>query len=520
MFLRLFVLTVRCHQPPKFWGCMGVKTYIILMLMRVLQKIKLLYSRFHRFRVRLTPGFISILILSQLAGMAQAQSPVSLTLDTQTPGPVLPDQFAGVSYETQQMLPDFAGRYYFSPSNQPLVNMFRTLGIKSLRIGGNTADNNTIEVPGHAAIDSLFAFAKSTGVHVIYTLRLKQGNPAQDAALAQYIAGHYSLELSCFAIGNEPNIYFKQYPAYRAAWKSFMNAILAAVPNAQFCGPSAITPAWAAEFARDFDDSGHLKFVCIHNYPGGAGNKVKDPALGRSSMLSLKWTAGYEKLLNQFAPAVGAGHLSYRLEEANSFFNGGALNVSDTYTSSLWALDYLYWWAFHGAAGVNFHTGDFVAAGNARKPCRYALFWTAPDGYKAHPEAYGVLAFSLAAHGREIPVKFTSNPDAVSLTAYGILAPDGTLYLTLINKDNGANAHDAAVSLNINGSYSHGELMQFTAGQNDLALTTNVTFGGSAIQDDGTWNGVWSPLASPASDGQFTLEVPASSAVVIKFLAY
>ncbi|HMD55036.1 MAG TPA: hypothetical protein VKJ65_10855, partial [Phycisphaerae bacterium] len=442
-------------------------------------------------------------------GAAYPSSPVTLSLNPKTPGPVLPDQFLGVSYETQQMLPDASGHYYFGPENQPLINMFKTMGIKNLRIGGNTVDNNAIPIPGHADIDSLFAFAQADGVHVIYSVRLKQGNADQDAAIAQYVAHHYAAQLSCFAIGNEPNIYLKKYALYGDTWQKFMNAILAAVPGAKFCGPSAITASWVAEFADQFGSSGHLAFVCVHNYPGGAGNKVKDPAAARSAMLSTKWVAGYEALLKKFAPIAQTQHLPWRIEETNSFFNGGAINVSDTYTSSLWSLDYLYWFAFHSADGLNFHTGDEVAAGNLKKPCRYALFWTAPDGYMAHPEAYGVLAFSLAAHGREIPVTFVSNPDAVNLTAYGILAPDGSLYVTLINKDNGTGAHDAMVKLNPGNSYSHAQFMRLVAPHNDLSLTAGVTLGGATIEDNGTWNGQWSPLGQPATNGQISIDVPA-----------
>jgi len=43
-------------------------------------------------------------------------------------------------------------------------------------------------------------------------------------------------------------------------------------------------------------------------------------------------------------------------KEANSFYNGGAENVSDTFASALWSLDFLHWWAAHGCHGINLHT--------------------------------------------------------------------------------------------------------------------------------------------------------------------
>ncbi len=60
-------------------------------------------------------------------------------------------------------------------------------------------------------------------------------------------------------------------------------------------------------------------------------------------------------------------------------------------------LDYLYWWAAHQATGVNFHTGDKVAAGEQQTPCWYAIFRSAPDGYEINPIAYAIKAFDLGA---------------------------------------------------------------------------------------------------------------------------
>ncbi len=133
---------------------------------------------------------------------------------------------------------------------------------------------------------------------------------------------------------------------------------------------------------------------------------MTDAAAARDKMLSRDWVKGYEKFYAKFVPAAEANKLPYRLEEANSFFNGGAKDVSDTFASALWALDYMYWWALHGAGGINFHTGDNVAAGEKSTACKYAAFLTVPDGYAAHPIAYGMKAFDLGSHGRIAPVTF------------------------------------------------------------------------------------------------------------------
>src|SRR5439155_25020148 len=123
-------------------------------------------------------------------------------------------------------------------------------------------------------------------------------------------------------------------------------------PDAQFCGPST-TPGrgvWARDFATDFASSGHVKFISQHSYPGGSGSKVTDPVTGRDKLLAPAITASHQKMYDTFVPTAIEKKLPYRLEETNSYFNGGAQNVSNTQGAALWALDYLHWWAAHDAA--------------------------------------------------------------------------------------------------------------------------------------------------------------------------
>jgi hypothetical protein len=449
---------------------------------------------------------------------ARAQSPVTITLDPKAPGAAIPPEFSGLSFEMEKMLPDQQGAWFFSPTNQPLLTLFKTLGIRSLRVGGNTADRPTVKVPAKADIDSLFAFARAAEAKVIYTLRLREGDPKQAAEIAKYVLDHYKSDLTCFALGNEPNVFAKEYPVYRGEWEKYMETITAPglAPGARFCGPSA-TPgktAWARDFLKDFGSSGKIALISQHAYPGGGGNKVTDPAAARDKMLSPEWLKGYERFYKSFAAAALSNGLPYRLEEANNFFNGGAKDVSDTFAAALWALDYLHWWAAHHANGINFHTGDKVAAGAQTTGCRYATFWTSPGGYNVHPIGYGIKAFALGGVGQLLPAKLKAG-DTLNFTAYGVLAPDKTLCVTLINKEHGPGARAAQAAIEAGRGYARGHVLFLTAPGGDVAAKTGVTLGASPIKDDGTWQGTWMPL-SPAPNGQFTLTVPASAAAIVR----
>jgi hypothetical protein len=49
----------------------------------------------------------------------------------------------------------------------------------------------------------------------------------------------------------------------------------------------------------------------------------------------------------------------------------------------------------------------------------------------------------------------------------------------------------------------------------DLAATSGVTIGGSAIGPDGSWDGKWTALPGIAGDGTVTMQLPAASAAVV-----
>ena len=96
--------------------------------------------------------------------------PVTITAGAGPPGPVIPDDFAGLSFEVGPLVPGNAGvrGYLFSPENESLVTLVRNLGLRNLRIGGGSVDQR---IPagtgrdGFTGVDNLFAFAAAAGVH-------------------------------------------------------------------------------------------------------------------------------------------------------------------------------------------------------------------------------------------------------------------------------------------------------------------------------------------------------------------
>ena len=467
---------------------------------------------------RTTFASLLLTIALFLPAATRAAESINITPNWSASQTPLPQDFAGLSFETQLALPNADGIHYFRPDNQPLINLFKTLGIKHLRIGGNTADNPAVKVPSTADIDSLFAFAHAANVKVLYCLRLKgQTDASLDIPAAKYIEDHYAADLDCFALGNEPSIYYKQYSAYKPIWNKLTDQIIAAVPQATFCGPNTDRHyEWAVNFANDFASSGKVKYISEHAYVGLSARKVTDVTAARDKMLSDAWTKLYQGVYDAFVPQITADKLGFRMEETNSFFNGGKEGASDTFTAALWGLDYLHWWTRHGAMGINFHTGDKVAAGADSTPCRYAAYVSSTGGYEVHPVGYAIKAFDLAGHGSMVDLTCQA-PAGLNVTSYGDLSPDNALFITILNKEHGPAARSATITLTPGKSYTHGQVQFLINASHDIADKTGITLGGAPINDDATWEGKWTSLQPTSQQGQFTVEIPAASAGIVKF---
>ena len=94
----------------------------------------------------------------------RAGSPIMIRVDGEKPIREIPEDFCGLSYETKMVLANTnTGKHYFRGDNLPLITAFKTLGVKSLRVGGNTAERPTVNIPDEQDIDHLFALPRRQG---------------------------------------------------------------------------------------------------------------------------------------------------------------------------------------------------------------------------------------------------------------------------------------------------------------------------------------------------------------------
>jgi hypothetical protein len=208
------------------------------------------------------------------------------------------------------------------------------------------------------------------------------------------------------------------------------------------------------------------------------------------------------------------------MNEGSSFSKGGALGASDTYSASLWILDYLYWWAHHSASGLNFHTGEKVLPGTVGpdKPNVYTSLTSSANGYTILPPGYGIKMFELGGHGDLLPVEVEKNKEKVNLVAYGVMESPRVMNVTLINREYGPRGKSAEVVIEMGKSVEKVTMITMSQKDGDIAQVGGVTVGGEEIGENGKCAGGWKDLAKGVNGTKVTVGVPSASATVLRFV--
>jgi hypothetical protein len=203
--------------------------------------------------------------------------------------------------------------------------------------------------------------------------------------------------------------------------------------------------------------------------------------------------------LRQASRAAGIKD-GYRLTEANSFYDGGAPNVSDTFGTALWAIDFLFANARHGSGGVNFH-------GGGEQPGYTPL---ADDGHRVagvRPEYYGILLFSLMGPGRLLTVN--RSPTPLALSAYAVAGEAG-LRIMLVNKEPSTRI-DVAVTTGL----AAGRAQVMTLSAPALDSVGGITLNGAPVGADGRWAPGMSGEAM-VRNGSIHVRLSPASAVLLR----
>ena len=458
---------------------------------------------------------------------SMASASARLTIQSNQQGQPIPENFLGLSYETAQL----SDPEYFSMKNGGLAGFLRPLGRGVLRIGGNSSEYafwtpkptkeesaassgpigpdkghhppaNTQTTP--ESIRNLRQFLDMVDWRAMYGLNFGKGTPQLAAEEAAFVFDTLGERLISFQIGNEDDLFPHNglrpagysYQDFAKEWKTFYDAVKAKVPQAKFAGPdTAGTSDWLVEFAQQFGKD--IIELSTHYYALGP---VSDPSMTIERLLSSdnsRWVSGVPKIRQ----AMAESHLPYRLTETNSCYGGGKPGVSNTFASSLWALDLMFQLLAIGGSGINFHGGGYGW---------YApIVGTLENGFVARPEYYALLVMARLLGGRIVASQLDAGDAGPLFVAYAAQDAQGKLRAVAINKDGEKNVR---LKLQADSSAGHVSLERLIAPSLDDQQDT--TFAGSPVGAEGSTRP--SRVEHVAvSNGMAECDIPAGSAALL-----
>ncbi len=466
------------------------------------------------------------LVLAPAASARRAKLgsiPVSVSVESTYPGPPVPRNFLGLSFELSN-LAQIAGY----ADRGDLVTLLRSLGTGVLRFGGGSADTRVAwtdeatprpawasSVVGASDLRELDSLAAESGWHILLTVGLAHYEPdaaAREAAAAKAALGEW---LEGIELGNEPNAYaehglrpepwtFVQYDAEVAAYRS---AIEAAAPGIPLAGPdvsgSAAFESWGLGEAIDQRPA----LLTGHHYPLSC-EEVPAPTIAR--LLSPQIRRKEEAALRRDTSISQASEIPFRLDETNSVSCGGVAGVSNTFAAALWAVGYIARAMGMGVAGINLHGNPANCDGYAPL-CAPTSEELAAGALGAQPEWYALLLARELIGDRPLAT-VTSSPAHPNLEVTTFLAGDGRLHFVIVDDDPPA-ARSVAVHLQVGRGFGDASILSLTAPS--PAALSGVTLGGRAVSPNGSWS---APARLPRArnrDGVITLAIRPSSAALL-----
>jgi hypothetical protein len=472
---------------------------------------------------------------------ATTPPPVTVQVGRTTVGRPIAPSFVGLSVEFP------AVRTYtgLNPNaiNPVFVQLVRNLApgeAPVVRIGGNSTDATWLPARGvhptpgiHSTITPRFLalvrnLATETRARLILGLNLKLNSASEVAAEAHaFLTGIGVQHIEALEIGNEPELYTispwyttpsgkSVYPRGRGFnFKTYAKEVsryAAELKGTPLAGPATGNQAWLTKLPKLFGVEPGLKVITYHRYPlircftnPGDPNYPTIP-----NLLALRSSRG---LLNGATNEISYAHshgAAFRLDELNSVACKGEPGVSDTFASALWVLDTLFSLARSGVDGVNIHTLPEAA---------YRLFtFTETNGQwqaTVKPEYYGLLMFGQAAPpgSRLLPVSPSATPD---LRAWATRLGDGEVHVVLIND---SPTTDHVIQLNAPAGAQSTALVQRLSAPS-VDATTGVTLAGQSFGTEtstGTLTGPFNESHLQPVNGQYVIDLPASSAAMVSF---
>jgi hypothetical protein len=413
-------------------------------------------------------------------------------------------------------------------------------GMPGLRIGGGSADSawwnpgalarpNGVELDlGPLQRDAITGFERANRTPLILDLnfaadRVAYARDWASAVLDQLPAG----TLEALEIGNEPDVYSTGRPfgtlprtrtrgyslrRYLRELKPFTASLRRLPGRPRLAAPSTCCGRWDKQTRKLVrSQKGRVGLLSFHVYATNAcPNATPKDALTRANLLSDATLRHAGARMAIIRAQAAKAHRRVRITETNSASCSGRTGITDTYASSLWMADWLFFLAAQRLEGVNVHIGGNYAP---------FIFGYQTDHFvgNAAPSYYGMLLFARAIADRArllVGTTLAAKPRRnVPVHVWATADRSGHVRIAVVNKST-SQAGDAVVT--VRGGAGPGTLERLTAPS--LAARTGVALGGLSIPD-GTTDGrlTGTPASEPVtpSGRTYRFAMPAASAALL-----
>ncbi len=476
------------------------------------------------------------LIVVVAIGRSHAHSP-TLTIEPTTTGRPIPSGFVGLSVE-YATLESYAGTAA-QGLNPVFAQLARNLAPgqqRSLRIGGDTTDWTWWPIPGLGRppgirftltshwLATVRELARTLDAHLILGINFEADSRPIAAAEARALTGAVGPgRLDGLELGNEPELYdsfawFMQHghrhygrpPGYDfAAYDREYSEFAAALPSVPLAGPSAGGPRWMRHLNQFLADQPRVKLATLHRYPLKRCTPSMHPTVGQ--LLSDSASRGLADYLARYVDIANAHGVPLRIDEINAVSCGGAIGVSNTFASALWAVDAMFQLARVGVDGVNIHSrpgssGELFSFRQVRRRWQATI----------NPEYYGLMLFARAAPPGARLLQISGRP-AGAIRVWATRAPSGRVRVVLINK---SPRGLRIVTLRIEAGTGVGSLQRLTAPS--ATAGTGMTLAGQSFPPGtttGALTGTPRVQQIVRSGGDYVVPMPPASAALLTLSA-
>jgi hypothetical protein len=478
---------------------------------------------------------------------AQSPLPVAASINRLAPGPPVPREFLGLSFEAAAL--DQISQY---ADRGDLVKLLRSLGPGVIRFGGITSDQNigwsdaaTPKPPwasralNPARLQAIGRLSHRSGWKVLLTVGMAHFEPA--AAAREVAAAHRALgaNLAAVEIGNEPDAYgkhgFRTLPwiaqGYEEEVSEYRQAIAALTPGVPIAGPDVSGSGIFIEWGEEEALSQQPALLTGHHYPLGCAQK---PPPTIETLLSVL-TRGRESVsLGTYMKVARNQHVPLRIDEAGSISCGGVAGISNTFASALWVSGYITQVMASGAVGINLQGNPGNCAGYT-PVCAPDPAALAKGALRAQPDWYAMLLTRSLVGYRPLPTTLTTEgapatpiapaeapagsegaspiPESgPNLVVASFSGPRHGVQVVLVD-DEPPGARPLALHLHVGAGLGPGQILRLTGPA--PSATDDILLGGHAVAADGSLRAPIRPERVATHAGVVAVKLTPSSAALV-----